>query len=236
MSRKSATTRTVAIFAAVAVVMIAAAVGVGWLVVGGSPARPAGGTGVAAPAGTDAADGKQAGAGADRPDLFPFSTPVPHRALRAAGTDKEKDKDTAGGSAGSRQGSGGASAQVTSAENEVVRLANLERAKRPCPALRADSRLRTAARRHSADMEARDYFSHTAPDGSTFVERARAAGYGSPGAENIARGQPTAAAVMRGWMVSPGHRANILNCSLTTIGTGVEFGAGGPWWTQVFGR
>jgi uncharacterized protein YkwD len=36
-------------------------------------------------------------------------------------------------------------------------------------------------------------------------------------------------------MNSPGHRANILNCEFTTLGVGVHFGSGGPWWTQDFG-
>ncbi|MYW44663.1 CAP domain-containing protein, partial [Streptomyces sp. SID161] len=37
------------------------------------------------------------------------------------------------------------------------------------------------------------------------------------------------------WMNSPGHRANILNCGFKTLGVGVHFGPGGPWWTQDFG-
>lgn len=36
-------------------------------------------------------------------------------------------------------------------------------------------------------------------------------------------------------MNSPGHKANILNCDFKTLGVGVQFGAGGPWWTQDFG-
>jgi uncharacterized protein YkwD len=35
-------------------------------------------------------------------------------------------------------------------------------------------------------------------------------------------------------MSSPGHRATILNCTLTTVGIGVAEGSGGPWWTQLF--
>jgi uncharacterized protein YkwD len=54
-------------------------------------------------------------------------------------------------------------------------------------------------------------------------------------AENIAEGQQTPAAVMTAWMNSAGHRANILDCSLTTLGVGVATGSGGPWWTQDFG-
>jgi uncharacterized protein YkwD len=40
--------------------------------------------------------------------------------------------------------------------------------------------------------------------------------------------------VMTAWMNSPGHRANILNCSYTKLGVGVADGTGGPWWTQDF--
>ncbi|OMQ16135.1 hypothetical protein A7K94_0204580 [Modestobacter sp. VKM Ac-2676] len=84
-------------------------------------------------------------------------------------------------------------------------------------------------------MRDRDFFSHVDPDGRDPFARARAAGIQSARAENIAYGQPDAAAVMTAWMASPGHRANILNCDLRTLGVGVAAGSGGPWWTQLFG-
>ena len=127
------------------------------------------------------------------------------------------------------------SSQQTAYENEVVDLTNAERAKQGCAALRTDERLRTAARRHSVDMDQRDYFSHESPDGTTPWDRMRAAGYDAPAAENIARGYPSPEAVVEGWMNSDGHRANILNCDLKAIGVGVQLGDGGPWWTQDFG-
>ena len=43
--------------------------------------------------------------------------------------------------------------------------------------------------------------------------------------ENIAKGQRTPAEVMTGWMNSPGHKANILNCGFKNIGVGVAAGA-----------
>jgi uncharacterized protein YkwD len=125
--------------------------------------------------------------------------------------------------------------KATNAEEAVVELTNKARATAGCAPVRFDPRLRTAARRHSADMGLHDYFSHTSLDGDTFADRIEAAGYPHPGAENIARGYQTAAEVMEGWMDSPGHRANILNCGLRTIGVGVYNGSGGPWWTQDFG-
>jgi uncharacterized protein YkwD len=121
------------------------------------------------------------------------------------------------------------------AEEAVIRLTNEARAKAGCPAVRFDARLRTAARRHSMDMGVHDFFSHDSRNGDTFADRITAAGYPRPGAENIARGYRTAAAVMKGWMDSAGHRANILNCGLHAIGVGRYDGPGGPWWTQDFG-
>jgi uncharacterized protein YkwD len=125
--------------------------------------------------------------------------------------------------------------EAAKAEDAVIELTNKARATAGCAPLRFDTRLRTAARRHSTDMGLHDYFSHTSLDGDTFADRIEAAGYPHPGAENIARGYQTAAEVMDGWMNSPGHRANILNCGLRTIGVGVYYGLGGPWWTQDFG-
>lgn len=120
---------------------------------------------------------------------------------------------------------------------EVVRLTNVERSRAGCPALRIDSRLNTAARLHSEDMARQDYFSHTSLDGRTWDQRIRAQGYGAPSGENIAAGYPDAASVMRGWMNSEGHRANILTCSHRAIGVGIGRGGSyGIYWTQNFGR
>lgn len=119
---------------------------------------------------------------------------------------------------------------------QVVALVNSERAAAGCGPLKEDAQLRAAAQGHSDDMAKRDYFSHTSPDGTDAGQRTTAAGYRwSTYGENIAKGQQTAQSVMEAWMKSPGHRANILNCSFKDIGVGIHQGAGGPWWTQNFG-
>jgi uncharacterized protein YkwD len=120
-------------------------------------------------------------------------------------------------------------------EGAVLALVNQERTAAGCAPVVADAGLAGVARAHSADMRDRNYFSHTTPEGVGPFDRARAAGVGYARAENIARGQADAAAVMQGWMDSPGHRANILDCSLTKLGVGVAEGPRGPWWTQLFG-
>ncbi|MGY1703238.1 CAP domain-containing protein [Geodermatophilus sp. SYSU D00697] len=121
------------------------------------------------------------------------------------------------------------------AEGQVLALVNEARADAGCAPLVADGALAAVARAHSADMRDRDYFSHTTPEGLSPFDRADQAGVGHARAENIAYGQPDAAAVMEDWMNSSGHRANILDCELTTLGVGVAEGPGGPWWTQLFG-
>jgi len=114
----------------------------------------------------------------------------------------------------------------------VVELTNVERAAAGCSALQVDPRINAAAQGHSEDMAANGYFAHDSRDGRSFADRMTAAGHPSPGAENIAAGQPDAATVVADWMASPGHRRNILDCSLSTIGVGLA----GGYWTQNFGR
>ncbi|MXM66531.1 sigma-70 family RNA polymerase sigma factor [Streptomyces sp. HUCO-GS316] len=119
---------------------------------------------------------------------------------------------------------------------QVVALVNRERAAAGCGPLTEDAQLNKAAQGHSDDMAARDFFDHTNPDGADPGQRITAAGYRwSTYGENIAMGQQTPESVMDSWMNSPGHRANILNCSFKNIGVGVHNGGGGPWWTQAFG-
>ncbi|GAA3376166.1 hypothetical protein GCM10020367_46780 [Streptomyces sannanensis] len=117
----------------------------------------------------------------------------------------------------------------------MVSLVNLERARVGCTPVKADPSLAGLAESFSDDMAARGFFAHTDPDGDTPWDRAEQAGVSGLGGENIARGQGDARAVMDAWMTSPSHRANILNCQYTTMGVGVHFGSGGPWWTQDFG-
>ncbi|MFF1377958.1 CAP domain-containing protein [Streptomyces sp. NPDC058308] len=127
------------------------------------------------------------------------------------------------------------SSDEVKAEAEVITLVNQERAKAGCRPVQADDRLAALAGAFSADMAERDFFDHTDPDGATPWDRADKAGISGLGGENIARGQADARSVMAAWMDSPGHRANILNCDYKTLGVGVHFAPGGPWWTQDFG-
>ncbi|MBC9820901.1 CAP domain-containing protein [Terrabacter sp. MAHUQ-38] len=120
---------------------------------------------------------------------------------------------------------------------QVVALVNVERARAGCGPVASDPALTRAAQRHSDDMAARGYFSHTGPDGTTFADRIRAAGYaGDAIAENIAAGQTTAKAVMKSWMGSADHRADILGCTYRDLGVGYATGGTyGTYWTLALG-
>ena len=121
----------------------------------------------------------------------------------------------------------------SSLQDQVVTLTNAARQNAGCGPLKADASLTAAAQKHAQDMAARSYFEHTTPEGVTFDQRIRSAGYSRPGAENIAQGSQTAEGVMELWLNSPGHRANILNCDLTAIGVGLD--RNGFYWVQDFG-
>jgi uncharacterized protein YkwD len=127
-------------------------------------------------------------------------------------------------------------------------LLNAQRARHGLGALRLNSDLSTAARRHSGAMVNKRFFSHTSPDGKTFLERIKATGYLSGArswnvGENIAYGSgslSTPRAISRAWMNSAGHRANILSSVFRSIGIGIASGTpvgrGGGTYTTDFGR
>lgn len=91
-------------------------------------------------------------------------------------------------------------------------------------------RVQAAAADHARFLAQTGGFSHTGRGGSSARERVWRAGYRSClTAENIARGQPTVSAVVRDWMQSAGHRANILDARLTHFG----FAREGDTWVLV---
>ncbi|MET9463790.1 CAP domain-containing protein [Streptomyces sp. NPDC006544] len=127
-----------------------------------------------------------------------------------------------------------ASQAPTGAQAEVLALVNTERAAAGCPALTVNAKLTKAAQDHSADMAAHSNMSHTGSDGSDPGQRITRAGYEwRTYGENVAYGYSTPAKVMEGWMNSPGHKRNILDCSYKEIGIGLA--QPGQYWTQDFG-
>ena len=144
------------------------------------------------------------------------------------------------------------SENVASVVTATLCLVNDERVRFGETALTEDPRLAGAALGHSKDMDARDYFSHVSPSGQTLLMRIEASGFipnGNVGytlGENIAWGTlwlGTPRGIVKAWMESPGHRANILNGSFRYTGIGVDpdlpssmsDGQAGGMYTQDFG-
>jgi uncharacterized protein YkwD len=104
---------------------------------------------------------------------------------------------------------------ATPIERRAFEMTNAARQQNGLPPFEWDPELCRMGRAHSEDMVRRSFFSHETPDGQHMTDRARAAGinHWRVIAENIAYNQgfndPGAFAVER-WMLSPGHRANIL--------------------------
>jgi|GEM_PF-5443694 len=128
-------------------------------------------------------------------------------------------------------------------EQEVLTLVNAERQKRNLAPLAWNENLARAARYHAADMAANDYFDHDSmarPAGSPNARPRRIGSWQqrvtafdpTASGENIALGQPTPAAVMKSWINSSGHRANILRPTNVTLGIGYIANH----WVQDFGR
>ncbi|MDI2586413.1 MULTISPECIES: SafA/ExsA family spore coat assembly protein [unclassified Psychrobacillus] len=123
--------------------------------------------------------------------------------------------------------------EQASVEQEVIKLINIERANAGLPALKDDWELARVAEAKSQDMHDKNYFDHTSPTyGSPFdMMKAYGVTYKAAG-ENIAKGQQSASDVVKAWMNSEGHRANILNKNFTHIGVG--YVKDGNYWTQMF--
>jgi uncharacterized protein YkwD len=121
-------------------------------------------------------------------------------------------------------------------QREVLTLVNEHRRRAGCRGVTLDRRLIAAANRHAADMARRGYFAHSSPSGDRAGDRVQDAGYRwSRYGENIARGQSSAYEVVDGWMHSPEHRENILDCDLTQMGVGLAFAPDDePYWVQNF--
>jgi uncharacterized protein YkwD len=104
-------------------------------------------------------------------------------------------------------------------EANVISYTNTERERHGLPPLEVDKELMQSARDHCSWMTWNRIFTHS--------RRAVA--------ENIAMGQPSSDAVVRAWMNSWGHRANILNPRHRRIGVGVfRTPSGTIYWCQQF--
>jgi uncharacterized protein YkwD len=117
---------------------------------------------------------------------------------------------------------------IKQVDSATVCLLNSIRRRHGLKPLRVNKKLSTASRRHAHAMAAHHFFAH-----GDFVGRIRAVHYLSGArswtvGENIAWGSQrlgTPQAIVKAWMHSPPHRANILSSAFKEIGIGVSRGA-----------
>ncbi len=143
-------------------------------------------------------------------------------------------------SAGARGCHGAAAAPKTISHKQAQRavkcLLNKQRAQHGLRELHSSHDLKKAAHRHSAYMRRHGCFDHECPGEASIDSRLRHAGYLHNGltrwlyGENIAYGSEAYASpksMVKAWMASPEHRANILNPSFRDIGVGIVWGMPG---------
>lgn len=119
--------------------------------------------------------------------------------------------------------------------NEVLRLVNAERANEGLSPLVLDSELSNAARVRAEEQI--ELFGHTRPNGESCFSIFKEYGisYRTAG-ENAAAGYSTPEDVVKAWMSSDGHRANILKPCFEKLGVGFVYSEGsyGAYWVQLF--
>lgn len=123
---------------------------------------------------------------------------------------------------------------VSSYSQQVVHLVNIEREKEGLNPLTFSQSIGKAAAIRAKEIQTS--FSHTRPNGSHFATALKEVGVSYRGTgENIAWGQKTPEEVVKAWMNSPGHRANIMNPNFKNIGVGYERNRNKtPYWVQLF--
>ncbi len=107
-------------------------------------------------------------------------------------------------------------------EQNIISLTNAERVKNGLNPLTADNNLKIASQNKAIDMISNNYFDHYSPNGKTpwyFISRANY-DYSYAG-ENLAMDFKTSEGIVKAWMDSPTHRANILNYHYENIAISV---------------
>ncbi|MDG4829527.1 CAP domain-containing protein [Solwaraspora sp. WMMD1047] len=207
----------------------------------GDDARPANAAGDLPEPGAGEAEygllGEESPPAAPSPDATPTPSPSAAAAPTPSATpSKARRSSPTPTRTRSRAAAPAAAPTADTREGQVIELVNRERTANGCGTVQSNNQLATASRLHSEDQAETENMSHTGSDGSSPWDRAERAGYRRAIGENVAAGYRTPAAVMEGWMNSPGHRANILNCDAKAIGVGIAAAADGTlYWTQMFG-
>lgn len=103
----------------------------------------------------------------------------------------------------------------------LLNYTNQQRLQNSVASLAINQKLTTAAQAKANDMVAKDYWSHTSPNGDepwVFIDNANYS-YGKAG-ENLAYGFLTSEGTVNGWMNSQSHKDNLLDSEFSEVGFG----------------
>jgi uncharacterized protein YkwD len=117
----------------------------------------------------------------------------------------------------------GYSSEITS--QQIYDLTNDQRQKAGLPLLHYNPTLSESATKKAQDMFKNNYWAHNSPSGTTPWDFFKAVGYQySVAGENLAKDFYDNDSVMKAWMNSPTHKANIVSPKYQEIGIGVANG------------
>ena len=115
--------------------------------------------------------------------------------------------------------------QVNMSSEELLLLTNKERQNAGVGTLTFNEKLSEAAAKKAEDMFEYDYWAHNSPSGKTTWVFIKNSEYKNVYAgENLARGFTSAEDVIKAWMVSTSHRANMLSQNYSDVGFAVKIG------------
>jgi len=120
--------------------------------------------------------------------------------------------------------------------NEVLQLVNAVRAEYGLAPLSYNAQLAAAAQGHANFIASEGIYSHYGVNGSTWQDRAQAAGYPGWAGENLVGGtRLTPQQGVTWWRNSAIHFSNMLNPRWTEAGVGFAVGSGQNFYVMVFG-
>ena len=109
----------------------------------------------------------------------------------------------------------------TSAYKKLVQQINKRRISLGLVALRLDQTLTIASEVHSGDMHFQNYYSHRSADGTTYVERAKSAGFnGKSTGECLFRSSADPDAAYKSWWYNDSQRLILFSTKSNAVGVG----------------